>query len=273
LNTKINDTSLWDHYRGVIRSNIGGWVIGEAVYNHGYSMMDDFVGKLSYMQVVILNAVGRIPSREFADWIEASFICLSWPDSRIWCNQIGALGGSNRTSTIAATTAGVLANDAGRYGTKPVMDGVRFIQSAMKRYEAGESVEEIVDSECAKHHGKPFIMGYARPIAKGDARVPALERVQKELGLEVGKHQKLACRISERLEQKFNEQMNVNGYLSAVFSDHAYTPEEMYRVYAGLVSSGVTACYVDAMQKPAESFFSLRCEDVEYKGKSFRTLE
>jgi len=271
-NIKSNDTSIWDHNRGVIRSNIGGWIIGEAVYNHGYSMMDDFVGKLSYMQVIMLNATGRIPSRKFADWVEATHICMSWPDPRIWCNQIGALGGSNRTSVLAATTAGLLANDSRQYGTKPLIAGVNFIKLAMEQYESGSTVEDVIDNECAKHAGKPYLMGYARPIAKGDARIPAMERVQEELDIEVGVHQKLGYDISERLEQKFGENMNFNGYLSAVFSDHSYTAEEVYRLYTVLVFSGVTACYVDTIQKPAETFLSLRCDDIDYQGKLPRPL-
>lgn len=271
-NMKKNNTELWDHNRGVIRSSIGGWKIGEAVYNHGYSMMDDFVGKLSYMQVVILNATGKLPERKIADWVEQSHICMSWPDPRIWCNQIGALGGANRASVIAATSAGLLANDSRSYGTKPLIEGLKFIQSAMNQYEAGFSVEEIVKHECAKHGGKPHIMGYARPIAKGDERIPAMEGVQKALDIPVGPHQALAYSVNTILTRDFDEAININGYLSAVLSDHNFTPLEVYRLYAILVSSGITACYVDCMDKPAESFLAQRCDDIEYVGKPIRKL-
>ena len=271
-NIKNNDTTLWDHYRGVIRSNIGGWKIGEAVYNHGHSMMDDFVGKLSYMQLVMLNATGRIPSRELADWVEGVHICMSWPDPRIWCNQIGALGGSNRTSVIAATTAGVLANDSRSYGTKPLLEGLAFIQTAMKLYRDGQSIEEIINNNSPKHAGKPLVMGYARPIAKGDARIHAMEQVQTELGMKIGEHQELANAIDRYLSENYDEAMNFNGYASAVLSDHDCTPEEAYRLFSILVASGVTACYVDCMQKPAETFLSLRCEDIDYQGKPPRPL-
>lgn len=263
---------LWDERRGKIQSNKGGWVIGKGVFNHGYSMMDDLVGKVSYMQVLILNATGRLPERPVADWFEAIYICMSWPDPRIWCNQIGALGGAMRASVVASTTAGVLAADAKSYGIKPLIPGVRFIQSALQDFKRGLSVDEIIRNECAKHRGKPNIMGYARPLAKGDERIVAMERVQQALGLPIGEHQQLARRIEQSLLYNFDESMNINGYISAFLSDLGYTADEVYRIFAVLVTSGVTACYVDTRDKAPDAFLPLRCSDVEYTGKSARPV-
>lgn len=263
---------FWDERRGKIQSKKGGWVVGKGIFNHGYSMMDDLVGKVSYMQVLVLNATGRMPERPVADWIEAVFICMSWPDPRIWCNHIGALGGTNRTSVVAATTAGILAADAKSYGSKPLLQGVRFIQAALHENHRGVSVDKIISNECAKHRGKPNITGYARPIAKGDERIIALERVQKVLGLQVGEHLQLALRIESVLLRDFDECMNVNGYASAFLSDLGYTDEEIYRISAVVVNSGVTACYVDTHDKAPDAFLPLRCTDIEYTGKMARPV-
>jgi len=271
-NTKTANSTLWDKNQAVIRSSVGGWKVGEAVYNHGYSMMDDFVGQLSYMQVVMLNATGRLPERNIADWVEQVHICMSWPDSRIWCNQIGALGGTSHTSVIAATCAGLLANDSRTYGAKPIIEGVRFIRSAQSQKKKGVTIEKIIEIECAKHGGKPHIMGYARPIAKGDERIPVMEEVQKKIKIPFGPHQKLAYAISDTLQKQFNESINFNGYTAAVLADLNFSPAEAYRISSLVVSSGVTACYVDTMGKPPESFFTQRCDDINYTGKAIRPL-
>jgi citrate synthase len=263
---------LWDEGRGKIHSKKGGWVVGKGIFNHGYSMMDDLVGKVSYMQVMVLNATGRLPERPVADWLEAIHICLSWPDPRIWCNQIGALGGATRTSVVASTTAGVLAADAKAYGSKPLLQGVRFIQMARHDHQRGVSAEEIVSNECAKHRGKPNITGYARPLAKGDERVIAMERVQKMLGFQAGEHLQLALQIENVLLRKYNESMNINGYVSAFLSDLGYTAEEIYRIFALVVNSGVTACYVDTSNKAPDAFLPLRCSDIEYTGTLARPV-
>jgi len=263
---------LWDKHRGTIQSKKGGWVVGKGIFNHGYSMMDDLVGKVSYMQVVTLNATGRLPERAVADWFDAIHICLSWPDPRIWCNQIGALGGATRASVVASTTAGVLAADAKPYGIKPLIQGVQFIQAALLDYKQGLGVDEIIHNECAKHRGKPHIMGYARPLAKGDERVVAMERVQQTLGLPIGEHLQLAGKIEQSLLNSFDEGMNINGYMSAFLSDLDYTDDEVYRIFAVLVTSGVTACYVDTRDRTPDTFLPLRCTDIEYTGKLARPV-
>lgn len=264
--SKQRDTTPWDSNRGVVRSSIGGWVIGRGVMNRGYEMMNDFVGKLSYMQVVILNVTGRIPERRLADWFEAVHICLSWPDPRIWCNHIGALGGTARVSPLASIIAGTLATDARSYGIKPLLEGLEFIQRAKRDSDSGLSVEEIIKKESARFGGKPLMMGYARPIAKGDERIPALERLRKEKGFPIGDHLALAFQINEYLETTFGETININGYVSAFWSDHGFTPEEAYRIMSLGVASGVAACYTDTRNKPAETFLPLRCEDIDYQG-------
>lgn len=270
--TKSKPHQFWDERRGVIQSKKGGWVIGKGVFSHGYSMMDELVGTVSYMQVVILNATGRLPERPLAEWFEAIHICMSWPDPRIWCNQIGALGGTMQTSVVAATTAGLLAADANSYGIKPVLHGVRFIQGALLDYRGGSSADEIVKRECAKHRGNPYIMGYARPIAKGDERVAAMQRVQGELEFPDGDHLQLAYQIEKALLRDFDESMNINGYVSAFLADQGYTAEEVYRIFAVLVTSGVTACYVDTRDRAPEAFLPLRCDDIEYTGKPARPV-
>ena len=272
LKQNKQDTSFWDGYRNKIFSKRGGWVIGKGVFNCGYDMMRELVGKKSYMQVMILNATGRLPDRKLADWFEAVHICLSWPDPRIWCNQIGALSGTMQTSVVSATVAGILAADAKGYGTKPLVAGVSFIQKAMAAHKNGLSAREIVNEECDRFGGKPMIMGYARPIAKGDERIEAMEQVSNALGYSIGPHLNLAYTIERELFDKFNENMNINGYMSAFLSDQELTPEEVYQICAVLVTSGVTACYLDVNDRPAGAFLPLQCQDIEYQGKSAREL-
>ena len=265
--------ALWDEYRGKIKSRKGGWQIGSGIQSHGYDLMNEIVGHCSYMQLVTLNASGRLPSRAFADWLEALHICLSWPDPRIWCNRIGALGGSAGTSAITATCAGVMAADSRSYGTRPLLEGVEFIQRAHREVEAnGISVTDFVDTEVKKHGGKPHLMGYARPIAKGDERISAMERVAQGLGFEHGPHLRLAYKIEKKLSAEFDETMNINGYVSAFFSDQGYTPLEVYRICSVLVFSGVTACFVDAADREEGTFAPLQVADIDYAGKAAREL-
>ncbi len=266
------DTCFWDTRRGIVRSRNGGWRVGAGVFCHGYNLMEELAGKVSYAQLLVLNATGRLPDRAFGDWLEAALICMSYPDPRIWCNQIGALAGSLRCSPIAATTAGIQASFSRIYGPGVLLEGGRFIRRALEQSESGLSVPEIVAKEAALPGGKPILIGYARPVAKGDERIAALERVAAQLGFERGEHLRLADRIDRYLQEHYDERMNFGGYAAAFFADQGYAPEEPEQILATLVASGVTACYIDTAGRPPESFLPMRCDDIDYQGKSPRPV-
>lgn len=268
----MNNYKPWDKFHGRIVSQRGGWKVGEGVKCGDFDMMKDLVGKVSYMQVIVLNATGRLPSKALADWIEAVHICLSWPDPRIWCNRIGALAGSSRATCIAGSNLGVLASESTSYGTKTLIGGVEFIQDVFKHVSQGITVEDFIDEEVKKYAGKPYLMGYVRPIAKGDERIPAMEAVTKKLGFDVGEHLSLAYQVEKVVNEKFDETMNINGYMSAFLSDQGYSAQEVYRMFSSFVVSGVTACYTDTADRIEGGFSPLKTSDISYKGAAFRTV-
>jgi len=273
---KQTDTSYWDERRGLFRTSKGGWIIGEAVYNHGYSMMDDLVGHKTFFQVLVLNVTGRLAEKNLADWLEASFICLSWPDPRIWCNKVGTLAGTMQCSPAAAVSVGILAADSRMYASGALVAGAEFIIEAVEKKKAGLSVEEIVNAELEKKAkrsaAKPVIMGYARPIATGDERVIAMERVTKTLGFEIGEHLSLAYEIDSYLQNNYKESINMLGYCVAFMVDQAFCNKEITRLFSTWVNSGVHACYAEARDRAPESFLPLRCDDIEYQGKIERPV-
>ncbi len=262
----------FENLRGVIRSKAGGWIRGKGVFCRGYNMMDELVGHHSYMQVFVLNATGKLPSRPIADWLEAVYICLSWPDSRIWCNQIGALAGSARASVVSATCAGVLAADSRTYGSRPIIDGMDFIAQALLAKKNGSDAASIVASACAKKGGKPHITGYARPITKGDERIAAMERVMKQLQLSMGPHLLLAYEIERVLIEKYDETMNINGFVSAAMCDFDFSPQQAYLIFSMVVMSGVTASYVDSQSRTPYGYLPLHCNDIDYQGPERRAV-
>ncbi|MEN0035565.1 MAG: hypothetical protein AAGC78_00800 [Cellvibrio sp.] len=261
-----------DQRRGKIISSTGGWFPGKGVFSHGYSMLEELVGEKTYFQILILNATGKLVEKPLADWIEALYGCLSWPDPRIWCNQIGALAGAARTSVMSATAMGSLAADSRIYGVLPLLESVTFIQQARINQQQGLTPAQIIDSAFAACAGKPYIMGYRRPIAKGDERLEVMEEVGRKLGFGVGEHMLLAYEIEKDLLQRIDEGMNINGYMSAFLADQGFTADECYQMFSMLVASGVTACYLDTYKRPPETFLPLRCNDIDYQGAAKRPV-
>lgn len=264
--------SIWDQNRGYIRTQKGGWMPGKAVYNHGYSMMDDLVGKTSFFQVLLLSITGRLPERRLADWIEAVFICMSYPDARIWCNQIGSLAGTMRATSVSGVCAGILATDSYLYGVGPLLAGTRFIVDALAQKKMGMPAEDIVREQQRRPGSKPMITGYLRPVASGDERLDPLERTADALGFTRGEHLTLAYEISEVMEREFKEGINLNGYVNAFLSDQGYSVEEIYRIFSTVAFAGIQACHSEAADNPPGTFFPLQCEDIEYIGHEERPV-
>jgi hypothetical protein len=261
-----------DQRRGKIISSTGGWFPGKGVFSHGYSMLEELVGEKTYFQILILNATGKLVEKPLADWVEALYGCLSWPDPRIWCNQIGALAGAARTSVMSATAMGSLAADSRIYGVLPLLESVTFIQQALLKHNQGLAPTAIIDSAFAACTGKPYIMGYRRPIAKGDERLEVMEEIGRKLGFEIGEHMLLAYEIEKELLQRIDEGMNINGYMSAFLADQGFTAQEAYQMFSMLVASGVTACYLDTYKRPPDTFLPLRCDDIDYQGIAKRVV-
>jgi hypothetical protein len=266
-------TNFWDARRGIIRTSKGGrWIIGKGVTSHGYSLLDDLVGHAGFFQVLIMHVTGRLPERRLADWFEAAFLCLSWPDPRMWPNCIGALGGSARTSPIAAVCLGTLASDSGIYGPGTAIPAANFIVSALNKKKAGYTVEQIITDKSQAHAGELKAPGYIRPFAKGDERVEHMQRVSDALGFPIGPHLTLAYEIQDYLFEEYGESMNLAGYMVAFLSDHGLSSNDIYRVCSLCVTAGVHACYAEAADRPPESFLPLRCDDIEYTGKQEREI-
>ena len=263
--------SLLEHRNKFINRD-GGWLAGVGVYSHGHDLLREMLPNKSYFHVLILNVLGFVPEDRFCRWLEAIYICLSWPDPRIWCNGIGALAGSSQTTTVSATAAGMLASDSVMYGPYILKKGVGFIQGVAQRIEQGLSVKELVEAEVKGSGGKVHMMGFARPIATGDERVEAMLQYADELGYEVGRHLEVALEIEKYLLKNYNESLNIGGYIGAFLADMGLNAEQAYDLFPSVVNSGVTACYVEQKSKPNDTYLPLTCNDVEYTGPAIRSL-
>jgi len=269
--TTESATERWDRNRGIIRTRKGAWRPGDTVYSHGHDLLRGLVGHVTFFQNLILNVTGRLPEKRLADWLEATFICMSWPDARIWCNQIGALGGTAGVSPVGAVGAGILAADSRMYGPGTVRSSTRFIQEALRLTRSGWPTERIVREKAVRGR-RVVAVGYSRPLAPADERIVAMQRVATDLGFSNGPHLELAYEIEALLWDWYNESINLAGYIMAFLSDQGLGIEEIYRLYATCVNGGIHACYAEAADGGHDTFLPLRCTDVEYTGAPERPV-
>jgi hypothetical protein len=260
-----DDVQRWEQLRGVIRSSKGGWLMGKGVTNHGYSQLGDLVPNASYFQVLILNIVGWLPELRLAQWAEAVFICCSWPDPRIWCNQIAALGGAARVSAVSAVCAGSMSGDSANHGPGSVAATGRFLIKALEAVRSGQSVEEFVESQ-AIVKGRLLAPGFVRPLAHGDDRVTVLLQLAEELGYECGPYQELVFSMHDYLQERCGESLNMGGFCIAFMLDQGFPLVQTERIITLVFSGGLHACYAEYRDLPPDSYLPLRCDDIDYVG-------
>jgi citrate synthase len=267
----MSNTDFWELRRNRIITRKGGWKPGVGATSHGYSLLDELVGKVSFFQLLFLNVMGHLPEPRLAYWIECTFMCLSFPDPRIWCNQVAALGGSTRCTPTAAVAAGTMASDSTLYGPGSISACIEFIEKAKRLSDAGIPIRECLSGLRRTQRGI-LAPGFSRPISSLDERVRAMERVTAELGFEHGEYLRLAYRIDHELRQLSGDAMTVLGFMVAFWLDQGLDTERGARLFSLCVNAGVHACYSEAADEPADGFLPMRCEDIEYVGKPPRAL-
>jgi len=267
----MSDTQYWDDYRNSIRSRAGGFTLSGEVTLRGENLMK-YLESHSYFQTMILAVTGRHVDRSIADWVEVLFGCMSYPDARIWCNTIAALGGDGKCSIVGATAAGIMAADSTLYGSRPILSSMEFIESANLAAISGSAVEDIVEEQVRLKKGRFSIVGFSRPLATGDERLILLRGKARALGMIKGEHETLAMRIHEYAVKEYGESINMNGYVAAVSLDQGFSAKEVYQLSSAAVLSGLEACFVDYEDRQAGSFLPLRCDDVDYIGPEKRSL-
>lgn len=266
------DTRYWDQRRGSIRSRKGGIVIGQDAFSHGHSILHDLLGRASYMQVQYLNIVGRPASAALAAWLEGFHICMSYPDARLWCNQIGALAGTLRASPVAGVLAGTWASDSRMYGPGVFPAVFEFLRAAHDLRAQGCALSEVLASKPLAARVRSGPPGYDRPLAAVDERVAVMAALERRLQLSPGRYAALARAIEAELQRRSGQVMNLAAYAVAFLMDQGLSCAPMCRLVALLVNSGVAACYAEAYDEPPEAFLPLRCEDVRYTGVQARPV-
>lgn len=266
-------TDYWDQRNKHIYSSVGHWQGGVDVSIEGHSLINELMGNISLMQLNILNATGKLVSKAIADWIEVCFMGVSYPDSRIWCNQISTYAADTNTSVVAAASSAILSADSRAYGgSQTKYLSMKFQQQAFAIYQETNSIGEAI-AGAKVTNGKPIITGFARPIDKDDERLAPFAAAQEKLGIPVGNYLSFAKKMSDYLDEKYNLSMNCGGYGSAFLLDQGFTPNEGYKLSAFAVISGAIACFRDLEAQPANSFLPLKCNDIKYTGHAPRVID
>lgn len=269
----MNNVKYWNERNNRVISKIGYWKSGEDVIVEGKSLINDIMKNSSYMQLLILNATGKFVEKNIADWIEISFMGLSYPDARIWCNQLSAFAADTNCSPTTSVSACIMGADSRAYGgSKTRIITMKFLIDAYKKFTINNSFEDIM-KDVKFANGKPIIIGFVRPVSANDERIPAYIREQKRLNIKRGKMLSFAFMLNDYLFDKYGFSINIAGYSGAFYLDQGFSPMEAYRLCSFSTAAGAVACNREFAELPPNSFTPLKCDDIHYIGPQKRNLD
>ncbi|MFT7559372.1 MAG: hypothetical protein ACI93R_001282 [Flavobacteriales bacterium] len=264
--------SYWDKRNTTIFNHVGHWH-GEEVVIEGHKLFEELMPSSSYMQVYLLNATGRLVDRNVADWLEKLNMGVSYPDARIWCNQIAAYAADMGCKPASAICAAQLAADSRAYGGSfSRYKGMTSLQDIYARYQLSGDFSKAL-TPYLNRNNIPIVVGFARPIEKKDERLEPLEKLQNDLGIERGVYLEFAFKLAEYIYKHYKLQWNIGGYSDAFLLDQKFTPDDGYRIGVVIIAGGAIGAYRSQVgQHCGNSFLPQKCDDIRYSGPALREL-
>lgn len=267
------DLATWQRWRQTIRTDVGGLADGfrSEMVLHGYNMIKEMTGKITFIQGYVLSITGRLPTRQEDRLLNAMFINTALSDPRFWLFRTPRLAATVKSPPAACMAAGILTNEASFFGSGAAYNTSTCyleILTHVRRYNM--SLEDVVVQRLQE---KKIISGFGRVLARGpDERNPALLQVAKECGLDQGEYLKMAFEVEALLQQHKSENlyMNSGGLKCAILLDLGFTPKHIMLLYSLMFVIGMAGNVSEAYDRPSGQFLPLQKDDIHYMGPPLR---
>jgi len=256
---------------GRVRSRVGGCFIGSHAVFRGEDLHTAFADA-RWMDLYLFGITGRRFTEPQLRLFEAIWTYTSYPDARIWNNRVAALAGSARSTGNLGVSAALAVSEAAIYGRGIDIRVSDFLARTMAHVAAGGELGPWVMRELAEHR---TLAGYGRPISnRRDERLDPILNLARSLGLTDGPHLKLAQDVERFLLQgRLRMSANYGAICAALTADMGLTPREHYFYVHVAFVAGMIPCYIDAAQRPANTFLPLPCDGVAYEGAPKRSWQ
>ena len=252
LHEVLQGPALLQHHAGRLHTKVGAAFPGSHAVFRGQDLHRDLCS-LEWVQLYAYGITGRHLSAGQAELVQAMWTHTSYPDARLWNNRVAALAGNARSSASLAMVAGMAVSEATTYGGQATMLCMTFLQTALRRVQAGEQLADVVWEETARSK----IYGFGRPINSHDERIPFIMA--------------LAWQVEQVLLSRYAQlQMNYSGLHAAIIADMGMSVRELQLLRMPIFIAGMAPCVVEAAEKPERVLFATPCNAVEYSGQAPR---
>lgn len=248
-------------------TEMGAWFPGERVVFRGLDLHEE-LGQSDWIELYAFAITGRHLPRRHLKMINALWVQTSFPDPRLWNNQVSALAGTARSTGNLAIAASLAVSEATIYGRRADILAIDFLLRTRAALNEGGDLEDLVENQLT---GARSVPGFGRPVISHDERVRKIWPLVEEYGFADGRYVQLVLAIQTVLERKRRRlRLNYGGLAAALGAEMGLSPKEHYLGSMLTFLAGMIPCFLDADSKPEGSLLPLRCSRVEYQGRSRR---
>ncbi|MDB5800479.1 MAG: hypothetical protein JWL63_1418 [Rhodocyclales bacterium] len=260
-------------FEGPMRTKVGACFPGERTVFRGYDLHAEFK-HAEWIDLYIFSITGRRLTPIQLKVLQGIWVYTSYPDPRLWNNRVAAMAGSARGTGAQGLGAAIATSEAAIYGRQPEITVADFLIRALKRTEAGESLEQVIRQELGIHKR---LLGYGRPVATLDVdeRIPVTLDLMQHEGVEIGPHLKLAFEVERVLSEVAGRPlpMTYSAMVVSIPMDMGFSPLECYLYMQPCFIAGMIPCYLEALERPEGATFVMRCDRLEYDGPAHRSWD
>lgn len=264
MTAEISGPQLLSENVGRVKSRVGGCFLGSHVMFRD-KVLHTELADARWLDVYLFGITGRRFSDAQLRLLEAIWSYTSYPDTRIWNNRVAALAGTARSTGSLGMSAALAVSEAAIYGRGIDIRASDFLIRTRAHVAAGGELGPWVRRELTEQRS---LAGFGRPVStRRDERLDPTLSLARSLGLADGPHVQLAHDIERFLsEARLRMSMNYGALGAALTADMGMSPREHYLyVYPAFVG-GMVPCYIDALQRPANTLLPLPCQGVAYQG-------
>lgn len=254
-------------FEAIWETDLGAWHPGIGVTLLGRNLFEDETLKKSGWLGQILFSITKrdFEEKQIELFSEMWRLSTSYPDPRIWNNQVAALAGTARSTPYLGVSGAIAVSQAEIYGGRPFVRCMDFLVRTKKRVNDDYiNLDDIIDEELKEtkaEYNYSRIYGFGRPLIKGDERIIPIKKLLENYS--PGSYLDLAFHIEEIVQKEpYNLQMNVAALFSAYAADQGLTVRQFSTLMTLCFTAGFLACYQDASEHQEGSFFPIRCESI-----------
>lgn len=259
-----------DQWSGYWKTKIG--YAGEnEILVRGYPI-EELMGRISYVDAIVLALKGRFPSPEERTVLEGVSVALLDHGFISATVPPGRYVASANPSVSAGIAASVLS--VGAFAVSPE-DACDLINRAAQMHEDGMSIGEVAEVLVTEYlSSKRRIPGFGHPThSEGDPRAIRLREIAEEAGLESRKLELYEAIHAEFVNQtgKTNIPINIDGMMAVVLDHFGYEPKEIAAIAIMSYMPGIVAHIIEEIRE-GKLLRIIPPSTSEYIGESRRSL-